>query len=209
MRIQSRNQTRVERKSSYPWPRARSLNLSARSETDRVPRATSTKKRDPVAARCMKFNVDRPDVGWGGCAADSRGISRSIGRDFEERRRLRRDSSVVRRSSAAWNRCLEFLRDRRPCTAAPRTWQVQPRRPVGPFFLPSPFPARFFVLFYRPPPVFVSRPLERLPAADRGPTLADWLRTESRYRVRELSISVRWEFRARYNLGGRGMHRLW
>lgn len=30
---------------------------------------------------------------------DSRGISRSIDRDFEERRRLRRDSSVVRRSS--------------------------------------------------------------------------------------------------------------
>lgn len=59
------------------------------------------RRRVPVAARCMKFNVDRADIVFAGLRRDSRGISRSIDRDFEERRRLRRDSSVVRRSSAS------------------------------------------------------------------------------------------------------------
>lgn len=57
-----------------------------------------------MAARCMKFNVDRADIGFAGLRAAIPGESqdRSIDRDFEGETPLKaRDSSVARRSSAS------------------------------------------------------------------------------------------------------------
>lgn len=120
----------------------------------------------------MKFNVDRADIGF---AIPRESQDRSIAISREKTRRLRRDTRalfvapqprVSSGSSALYGRAT--------------TWQVQPRRPVGPFF-PLPASAAVSSSFFSilPPPLatdihrrsFSSRsPLEQLTTGQPWPT---------------------------------------
>lgn len=123
----------------------------------------------PVAARCMKFNVDRADIVFAGLRRDSRGISRSIDRDFEERRRLRRDSSVVRRSSASsFFGIVGLVRPRHDVAGATSTTGGSF------FFLPAPaiptVSSSFFAGVHRFSSRAPVRPLEQLTTGQPWPT---------------------------------------
>ena len=105
-----------------------------------------------------------------GLRRDSRRISRSIDRDFEERRRLRRDRS---RCSSLLR--LEFLQGSSALYGHATTWQVQPRRPVGPFFPPCPrlapvVSSSFFAGVHRFSSRAPGRPFEQLTAGQPWPT---------------------------------------
>ena len=124
----------------------------------------------------------------------SRSIDRSIDRDFETPPLKARDSSVARSLLR-----LEFLRDRRPCTAAPRRGRCN--RWV-PFFLSLPSAVRrFFLLFFSiypslslplSPPVFSSLPpLEQLTTGQPWPTdCTDRVSTRETYRSSPPSLDV-------------------
>ena len=118
----------------------------------------------------------------------SRSIDRSIDRDFETPPLKARDSSVARSLLR-----LEFLRDRRPCTAAPRRGRCN--RWV-PFFLSLPSAVlRFFLLFFYIYPISLSPslatsflvsslpPLEQLTTGQPWPTdCTDRVSTRETYR---------------------------
>lgn len=73
-----------------PSPHSRTQNPQASSLTPKPTESRESlrgKKRDLLAARCMKFNVDRPDIGFGGSSA--------IGGESQDR------SMVISRRDAA------------------------------------------------------------------------------------------------------------
>lgn len=99
-----------------------------------------------MAARCMKFNVDRADIGFAGLRAAIPGESqdRSIDRDFEGETPLKaRDSSVARRSSASsFFGIVGLVRPRHDVAGATSTTGGSL------FSLPASAIRRFFLLFF-------------------------------------------------------------
>lgn len=180
------------------------MNRVSRKEEKKKKKRKRERRRVPVAARCMKFNVDRADIVFAGLRRDSRGISRSIDRDFEERRRLRRDSSVVRRSSASSFFGIVGL--------------VRPRHGRGrcnlddrwvPFFFPRPFQrvsSSFFTVHHRFSSRAPSSAYQQLTAGQPWPT--DCARNLG-IEYASYRSAFAGSFVQRYNLGRRGMPRLW